>query len=396
MLFAWAFPVLSPSIASNDHRERGTMMGLLGTYLEAVYRPGEPFRTLAAQIEAEKRGEGDRKPAVIGKRRSKTGEKSDVQSRRLSVWMEPPIHYRADSVRIIAGQTRCESKIVGGGETWTRVGQGHVNVREGQDYDSPRMSPLAIDSDRHFHLPQIREFFAHMTLEEVGPVTQVGRSCVRFVGRSNDERGIWPHWLPFGADEWIFDGDLERGLLLGIEGRSGGIVFETIQVKQIVLDEEIAPEIFSQEARGGEQVDSASLRPERLSFREAVDRAGFAILIPAGFRADGRAGATWFPARFSGRSSQLVFWDGRSADKCEICLSQHPRPNHDEYEWESISTAPDSPVSDLRISDPGPGENRVRLVAFEQWGTHVTVTSEMPREPLLAYCRLFEALGTGS
>jgi hypothetical protein len=54
-----------------------------------------------------------------------------------------------------------------------------------------------------------------------------------------------------------------------------------------------------------------------------------------------------------------------------------PDPESDNLEWEAVSVGDRA----MRISDPGP--NGVRVVAFEDQGTHVAVWSDLGRERIL-------------
>jgi hypothetical protein len=57
--------------------------------------------------------------------------------------------------------------------------------------------------------------------------------------------------------------------------------------------------------------------------------------------------------------------------------SETPNPELDQYEWESC----DAGGKRMRISDPG--DEGMRLVAFEQQGTHVRIWSDLERRQLL-------------
>ena len=76
-------------------------------------------------------------------------------------------------------------------------------------------------------------------------------------------------------------------------------------------------------------------------------------------------------------------------DRLWVDEGAHPDPSLDKFEWERIVDE-GAVQKDLRISDPGktPG---MRIVAFEQQGTHVKIRSDLDRTQLINLAMSFTA-----
>jgi hypothetical protein len=81
-----------------------------------------------------------------------------------------------------------------------------------------------------------------------GETRKVGREAIRLVGVPEEEWGGWDHWpepLWWGADEYEFLVDSERGVLLRCASRLGGKDIAALEVEEIHFDEEFPADVFS-------------------------------------------------------------------------------------------------------------------------------------------------------
>src|SRR5437762_218857 len=76
---------------------------------------------------------------------------------------------------------------------------------------------------------------AHLRWKTRATVQTAGHECVRVRAVLRSGARLWPHWLPFGADEYEFHVQPERGVMLAVIARFGGEVFETSVVTQVTF-----------------------------------------------------------------------------------------------------------------------------------------------------------------
>jgi hypothetical protein len=90
------------------------------------------------------------------------------------------------------------------------------------------------------------------------------------------------HQLGSGADHYMLEIDVERGVLLEAVAFRDGKPFHRITTVEVVFDHPIADERFHFEPPAGEEIQPIGglLRPQRLSVPEAQQRAPFTVLIP--------------------------------------------------------------------------------------------------------------------
>src|SRR5262249_55706741 len=107
---------------------------------------------------------------------------------------------------------------------------------------------LDITTDRHFNPEQIRRFLEFLTLEPMRRIRTADRDCVsiRALPRPSDGLwgGLWPHWLPYRADEYELHVDLARGVLLNIIGRYRGEFLGQHEVTEVAFDEPLDHNLF--------------------------------------------------------------------------------------------------------------------------------------------------------
>lgn len=93
--------------------------------------------------------------------------------------------------------------------------------------------PSVNDVERVFSHGLLREIIACLQLEMLREDVLAGRPVVvvRAVRRRPD--GLWPHWLPFGAESYQLSFDREFGSLLAFRGYADGSVYESVAVTEI-------------------------------------------------------------------------------------------------------------------------------------------------------------------
>ena len=77
-----------------------------------------------------------------------------------------------------------------------------------------------------------------------GETRKAGREAIRVGGVPEKEWEYWPEPLWWGADEYEFLVDLERGVLLRCASRLGGKVFEALEVEEVHFGERLGQEVF--------------------------------------------------------------------------------------------------------------------------------------------------------
>jgi hypothetical protein len=190
---------------------------------------------------------------------------------------------------------------------------------------------------------------------------------------------LWPHWLPYGADEYELHADAERGVLLYVAGRHKGEVFDISEVLQVDFDETLGDGLFSYTPRQGEQVRPADPIVERLTLQAAVLRMPFTVLVPK--RVLGSEPGDFevmyhAPRLRSPRPFLCLMYRGRvslwinESDSSDAELAK--------MEWEQVECN----GKRMAISDPGVGAG-MRVVSLEQEGTHVTIWSDLERDGLV-------------
>jgi hypothetical protein len=370
-------------VAGRPKLSREVAMGRLGDFLEVVYGPADRFQTVRATIhqwhDHDAAGRAVSSGSVAGRLKADAApavSESRVWESDLRVWVGGPGRVRVEETRRRDGMVESMLAVVGGGRWWQRDFQGHVE--EGQTGGRRRNGPNLTDVERHFSPASLREYFAGLALEPLGPVRTAGRECVRVRSTPRPDGHHWPHWLGFGADEHELHADPEHGVLLFTAAKFRGELLETNEVTDVAFDEPLADDLFTYEARPGEQVRPADPIVEHLTLAAAVARMPFTVLVPGGVPEDHwvRVEVMFHPPRVnSPRPHLTLMYFGEASLFVDQSDTRAPR---DEYEWESV----ERDGRRMEISDPGTGAGQ-RLVRLEHMGTHVEIRSELDRDRLL-------------
>lgn len=78
-----------------------------------------------------------------------------------------------------------------------------------------------------------------------GETRRAGREAIRLVGVPEEEWDHWPEPLWWGAEEYEFLVDSERGVLLRCASRLEGNDIDALEVEEIHFDEELPEDVFS-------------------------------------------------------------------------------------------------------------------------------------------------------
>jgi hypothetical protein len=199
--------------------------------------------------------------------------------------------------------------------------------------------------------------------------------------------------LPYRADEYELHFDLERGVLLNIIGRYREEFLGQHEVIEIAFDEPLNHDLFTYEPAPGDHVQPKAPLYEELSREEAISRMPFQVLFPTLMHEpDHRlARIEYHRPRRAGDQSYIsisyhsmadfrsVFWVHESAG---------PDAELEDFDWERLSYKATA-QKDIRISDSGEAED-IRILAFEQSGTYVTMYSDIDRTKLIEIALSFE------
>lgn len=376
-------------------------MGRLGDVLEVFYGQPDRLQTIRATVrhwidhDLARKLSRQRRGAVGRKKDDKESEtgspKSSTTTR--SIWFSPPACARIETRRVVSGNIETTLTVTDGVRSWERDSEGHVEVSEEERRSRSRSNAIDIDVGRHFNPEQIRLFFQGLVLESLGSVRTAGRDCVRLRAVLRPGASLWPHWLPKEADAYEFHADPERGVLLNILSRNDGQEFEVCEVLEVSFDEPLEPSLFTYNPVPGEQVGPKTPSVELLTLAGAVWRMPFTVLVPTRVP---DAEHSHFdvmyhpPRRQRGWGHLALMYRGSEAyGALFVHERNHPHPGLDGLEWERI-VVEGAVQNDLRISDPGTLDG-MRIVAFEQQGTHVVIRSDLDRTQLINLARSFTA-----
>lgn len=361
-------------------------MSTLGDILEVVYGPSDKFQTVRATIRHWRNKTLARRAALgrapFGKLKT-PAEASQVNDESFfSVWIRLPDRFRIESRD---QNSRRPLEILNGDRSWTCDDQGHVNVDAGGASKKRRGAPGATCTDRHFSRASLREFFVGLSLEAVGEVRTAGYDCLRLQARVRDSGRLWPHWLPCGADEYEFQVEPVRGVVLAILGRNNGEVFETNEVTEAVFDEPLDESLFRYEPRYGEQLRPKTPSAERLSLTDAIARVPFTVFLPTSNSSSnhGELDVWYHPASGSHGPTLMISPPAgyETQDRYMMSQSAMQEADRSDLEWEEIVRDGQT----LRITDPEV-DRGYRGVTLERSGTRVLIWSnDIPRETLLDF-----------
>ena len=124
-----------------------------------------------------------------------------------------------------------------------------VRIGGGSHEEDPHWLVLAQDgfwSTYLFDFDGIAGFpLVSSELSVEGKTRKAGREAIRLVGVPEEEWDYWPEPLWWGADEYEFLVDSERGVLLRCASRLGGKDVDALEVEEIHFDEELPADVFS-------------------------------------------------------------------------------------------------------------------------------------------------------
>lgn len=359
-------------------------MAHLGGTLEVLFGAKPAFQTVRATIQrwrdrslAECASGGNRKPIGIRKAQSTlhSGRVSGVEEETLLVCAAEPNLIRIDKRITRDGRPQSLLTVCDGAIEWQRDHDGHVEYKNAATGKGGNT-----DFQRHFDRSLIREFLKSLSLEEISTLRVADRECVHVRAALRPGERVWPHWLPFGADDYEFCFDRERAVLLAIIGRHQGKEFERSEVREVTFDEPLDPSLFSFSPADGEQVHPATPIVEHLTLAAAIDRVPFTVFVPTQLpdRDHTQVHAIFHPPRRgAGRPFlTLMYMNHETRDHLSIEQSQWPRGEPDRLEWSRLESA----GHELFISDPGDG---TRVVTLKLQGTNICITSSLERERLI-------------
>ena len=285
--------------------------------------------------------------------------------------------------------------MIDGRRRWERYSDGRVETNEcagGFEMTSDN-ELLDIITDRHFNPEQIRRFLKILTLELMGRTRTADRDCVSVRALPRPGDGLWPHWLPYRADEYELHVDLALGVLLNIIGRYQGGSLGQHEVIDVAFDEPLNHNLFTYEPAPCEQFQPKAPLFEELSREKAISRMPFQILFPTSMhQSEYRlSNIQYHRPRWAGDRSDLCFsYVSMSGFRSVwVCEGAEPDAELDDYDWERL-THEGIAQTEIRISDSGKAEDQ-RIIAFEQSGTYVTVYSDLDRTRLIEIALSFKA-----
>ena len=360
-------------------------MNELGKFLEVVYGAGDGFRTVQAIIQKRRdaelaaRADGGGRSAIGRRKAADTAEANSANSQsRVSIAIKLPHQFR---IELLDGSdtTNEDALLVANEERWWTRNQNGI-VESGltrPSKDRPHRVPGLTTIERHFIRGSLREYFVALDLAQIGTLEYAGRPCVRIRAVPRSDGRLWPHWLPYGADEYELYGDLEHGTLLSIAGIFQSEVFSVLEVNQVAYDESIDDGLFQYVSDGQEAIRAAEPITEQLTLSAAMARVPFALYLPSqlpGGQHQGYQVMYQPPDRRSDRPhvtimymSDLRLWIDRSDERSK---------DLERLEFESFEAC----GKQMMISDPGEG---LRVLTLQLNGTHITIYSDLHREELI-------------
>jgi hypothetical protein len=360
-------------------------MSLLGDFLESFYGSGSQPQSIWAQVrcgrENPDRGETSRR-RPIGREKPGVGESKTIVD--LEFWAKGESLVRVDNTPVIGGDAGITVEVVKNGVLKKRLADGSVEFdRTGTHGRSADALPTAYR--RHFDRRLIRQFFASLTLEDLGETHVAGRRCVRIRAIPMDGDSIWPHWLPTEADEFEFAADLEFPALLSIRAKLAGATFETFEVTSLAFNGAVDKTLFNLEPLFGRKMRDTVPMLERMTLEAATKKAPFAVVLPKLPPNEGEPDIHYHPVREGRQGESLtVFYNGPRRFWFSL-RAERDEKQHETLEWEEIE------ISGRRfhLSDPDV-EGGMSILVFCHEGTWVDIVSDWSRDELLKSALSFE------
>lgn len=371
--------------------------------LRTLLGPDGRFRTVRASIRHSRDVDVERRSAGVGRPsfgRDKTESGGGSKSPRITVavariWLNRPGLARIEERREDVGGIERNLTVINGHRRWERYSNGRVETNECEAWSELASADESFDiiTDRHFNPEQIRRFLEVLTFEPMGHTRTADRDCFSVRAFPRPDGFLWPHWLPYRADEYELHVDLTRGVLLNIIGRYRGDLLGQHEVIEVAFDEPLNQNLFTYEPAPGEQVQPEAPLYEELSREKAIALMPFQVLFPTSMHEpDYRLeNIHYHRPRWPGGQSHLSLSYVSTAGLLSVWVGEgaQPAPELDDYEWEGLKYE-GTAQKDIRISDSGKAEDR-RIIAFEQSGTHVMVCSDLDRTKLIEIALSFRA-----
>jgi len=322
--------------------------------LRTLLGPDDRFRTVRATIRHSGNVDVERRSARVGRPslgrdnvESGGGSKSPRIAMSVArIWLNRSGQARIEARREVGGGIERNLTVIDGPRRWERYSDGRVETNECEARPEVASANEFFDiiTDRHFNPERIRRFLEVVTLEPMGRVRIADRDCVSIRALPRPGDGLWPHWLPYRADEYELHFDLARGVLLNIIGRFKGDFLGQHEVIEVAFDEPLNHKLFTYEPAPGDQVQPKAPLYEELSREEAISRMWFQVLFPASMHEpDYRlSNITYHRPRWAGDQSYISF-----SEKA-VARADYHRQAGDRYEWAARrpwrSVPPDPPV----------------------------------------------------
>lgn len=94
-------------------------------------------------------------------------------------------------------------------------------------------APTVNDVERLFSHGLLREIVACLELETICEDEVAGRPVTVVQAARRRPDGLWPHWLPFGANSYELSFDREFGCLLAFRAYADGSAYESVDITEI-------------------------------------------------------------------------------------------------------------------------------------------------------------------
>jgi len=360
-------------------------MSELGDYLERFYSPDQTFHTVHACVRRTTKSapkvSSSRRRSNIGRPRQDKKPRSE-SIENLEFWARLPDKVRVESTRQKDGRDESTTEIVNGHDEWKRFADGTVEKKSEQHEGTSERHRLPTEFQRHFDRGLLRECFAALTLETIGNCQVANRECLKVRAIKVPDAQLWPHWFSFEAIEFELAADVEKAVLLSIAGIVDGQPVDTHEVLEVTFDEEIDDSLFTYVVGADEVVQPATPVTERITLEAAAARAPFTVLDPKYIpdREQVHEHATYEPSRPGDRHESLTVFYMCDSTFESLWITQSQKPDNrqqEELEWDTIK----SDGRKILISDPHPDEG-CRVLVFERGGTHVSITSDLPRDEM--------------
>jgi hypothetical protein len=194
----------------------------------------------------------------------------------LNVWMVGNRNVRVDGRYFFGNEVISFLTVSNGTTTLERRSNQGSHVTE----CTPETAGQLIWAHRHFDAATITDFLSQLEVWPDGVVSNVGQDCVRLRCVPRNPSILWPHWLPFCADEYEFYADAEHSALLQIAGYTDGRLYEEFKVTEVGFGEPVDPVLFSLDLEPGETLRVERNRETHVGLDKLAGRVAFLMYLP--------------------------------------------------------------------------------------------------------------------